>query len=58
MNPETIEMTLNGSELHYLHFKCVIIIYNAIFLNKQTKDHILDCIRCLNVDFCHKMTKN
>jgi len=56
MNPETIEMTLNGSELHYLHFKCVIIIYNAIFLNKQTKDHILDCIRCLNVDFCHKMT--
>jgi len=31
-------------------------MYNAIFLNKQDKDHIQDSIKCLNLDFCHKMT--
>jgi len=49
-------MAQNDSELHYLHFKCVIIMYNAIFLNKKDKNHILDIIKCLNVDFCRKMT--
>jgi len=51
-------MAQNDSELHYLHFQCIIIPYNAIFLNKQDKDHIQDSIKCLNLDFSHKMTYN